>query len=65
MRLLSLPFHHGEPTDPTLLEWITDKLHELVGLGPWPVVVILGVLIVSVPAALALLAWRWRRQSAG
>jgi hypothetical protein len=44
-----------------LLEWNTDKLHDLVSLGPLPVVVVTGVVIVIVPLALVAFALRYRR----
>ena len=52
---LSVLRHHGEPADPTLLEWIGHRIDELVGVGPLALVIILGVAIVAMPAGL--LAW--------
>jgi hypothetical protein len=48
----SVPGHHGEPADPVLLEWIEHRIGELVSLGPLAFVVLLGVVIVALPAAL-------------
>ena len=62
MNPASIPSHHGEPADPTLLGWITDKLHELISLGPLPVVLVLGALILVVPLAVAALALRQRKR---
>ena len=44
--------HHGEPGDPVLLEWVRDRIDDLVGLGPWVIVVILGLVIVAVPVVI-------------
>ena len=55
MMLLSVLGHHGEPVDPTLLEWIGHRIDELVSAGPLTIVVVLGVLIAGIPAALV--AW--------
>jgi hypothetical protein len=48
----SVPGHHGEPADPVLLEWIEHRIAELVPLGPLALAVLLGVVIVGVPAAI-------------
>ena len=41
--------HHSEPGDPVLLEWVRHRIDDLTGLGPWAIVVLLGLLIVAVP----------------
>jgi hypothetical protein len=46
--LLSVASHHGE-ADPALLEWIKGVLDRLIGLGPWVVVILLGLLILMIP----------------
>ena len=48
MMLLSVVSHHGE-ADPALLEWIKSVLDRLIGLGPWAVVILLGLLILAIP----------------
>jgi hypothetical protein len=48
--LLSLAAHHGE-ADPELMAWIKNLLDDIIGLGPWPVVIALGVIILGLPAA--------------
>ena len=56
MRIIPLLLHHSEPADPTLLRWIRDTVDHVLGgvlgLGPGPIVLILGVLIVAFPVAL-------------
>ena len=47
--LLSTLPHHDEAADPTLLDWIKRLLDGILGVGPWPVVVLLGLVIVLVP----------------
>ena len=56
--------HHSEPGDPVLMEWIRHRIDDLTGLGPWAIVIILGVLIVAVPLAViaAFLLRRPRRE---
>jgi hypothetical protein len=46
--LLLVASHHGE-ADPALLEWIKGVLDHLIGVGPWPIVVALGLLILAIP----------------
>ena len=55
MTPLSVLGHHGEPADPTLLEWIGHRIDELVSFGPLTIVVALGIVIVGMPVAL--FAW--------
>jgi hypothetical protein len=65
--LWSVVPHQGE-ADPTLLGWIKDQLDHLLGLGPWTVVALLGLLLLLAPASLVTLylvqrrAGAWRRR---
>ncbi len=60
--LLSAAGHHGEAADPDLLEWIKGFLDHAFDLGPWTVVAILGLLIVSIPVGIsAFYLWQQRR----
>ena len=47
--------HHSEPVDPTLLQWMRERIDAVLGLGPAPIVLFLGALIVAFPIALG--AW--------
>lgn len=49
--LLSVAIHHGEAADPTLLAWIKTRLDDLLNLGPWTVVIVLGIFITAMPVA--------------
>ena len=51
--VLSVAGHHGEAADPDLLEWIKGFLDHAFDLGPWTVVAILGLLIVSIPVGIS------------
>ena len=44
--------HHSEPGDPVLLEWVRHRFDDLVGLEPWVIVIMLGLLIVAVPVVI-------------
>jgi hypothetical protein len=52
--------HHGEAIDPTLIDWLRHKIDDIVGVGPVPIVMVLGVVIVAFPIVLAILAARRR-----
>ena len=47
--LLAALKHQGGAADPALLEWIKDTLDHLLGLGPWSVIISLGLIIVLLP----------------
>ena len=60
--VLSAAGHHGEAADPDLLEWIKGFLDHAIDPGPWTVVAILGLLIVSIPIGIsAFYLWQQRR----
>ena len=44
--------HHSEPGDPVLLEWVRHRIDDLVGLEPWAIVIMLGLLIVALPVTI-------------
>ena len=52
--------HHGEPADPTLLVWIKHRLDQLLDLGPWTVVVLLGLVLVAIPVVMMAVYWSQR-----
>lgn len=62
MRLLPILLHHSEPADPTLLQWIRERIDALLGLGPAPIVLVLGALIAAFPVALGVWATIQRRR---
>ena len=41
--------HQGDAADPELLHWIKEKLDQMFGTGPWVVVAIMGLVILSIP----------------
>ena len=59
----SVVAHQGDAADPELLEWIKDRLDHLLGLGPWAVVALAGLIIVSLPIGLVLLYVAQKRQT--
>ena len=59
--LLSALTHHGEAADPALLHWIKRVLDQLVGMGPWPVVALLGVVVVAIPVSIVVFYFAQQR----
>ena len=41
--------HQGDAADPELLHWIRERLDQIFGTGPWVVVAIMGLVILSIP----------------
>ena len=41
--------HQADAADPELLHWIRERLDSIFGTGPWAVVAIMGIIIVSIP----------------
>ena len=60
---LSIAAHHGE-ADPRLLAWIKDLLDQLIGLGPWTVVALIGSLILAMPIGLSVFYLVQQRRAA-
>ena len=61
--LLSVVAHQGDAANPELLEWIKDRLDHLLGLGPWAVVALAGMILVALPVGLVLLYVTQKRQT--
>ncbi len=53
--------HHSEPTDSELLEWLLHTLGSILGQGPLVMVVLIGLVVLAIPLAIAVLALRRRR----
>ena len=63
---LSIPFHHSEPGDPALLEWMRQQIDAVVGLGPAAMLVTLALAIAAIPIGIGLAYWANRgRQRRG
>ena len=63
MVLLSFLAHHPEAGDPDLMEWIKRQLDSIFGLGPVLVIIVLGLVLVAIPTAIALAYVVQRRRS--
>ena len=49
MQLLAPFSHHEAPGDPTLFEWIKERIDLLVDLDPFGLVILFGFLVLIVP----------------
>ena len=52
--------HHSEPTDSELLEWLLHTVDSILGQGPLVMVVLIGLVVLAIPLAIAVLALRRR-----
>ena len=41
--------HQSGAADPELLHWIKERLDQMAGPGPWAVVALMGLVIISIP----------------
>ena len=65
MYLWSVTAHHGEAPDPRLLGWIKHLLDQVINVGPWTVVVGVGLIVVMIPVAVAAIYLFQTRRYAG
>ena len=64
-RPVAFSAHHSEPGDPELLEWIQHQIDALSGLEPLAIVVLLGIVVLAIPAGIAVLFLLNRRRGVG
>ena len=58
---LETVLHHSEPIDPTLWEWLSLKIDDVLGLHSSAMVFILGAVTVLFPVVVMLLVWHRHR----
>ena len=46
--ILFILIHHGE-ADPDLLIWIKDLLDQIIGISPWMIVIVIGLIVIAIP----------------
>ena len=61
MVLLAVLVHQSEAGHPELLDWIKHQLDSIFGLGPVAVVILLGLIMLAIPAAVLLMYVNQRR----
>ena len=54
--------HQGE-ADPDLLAWIKAQLDHLLGIGPWTIVTLLGLLVLAIPLSIVVFYLTQRRRA--
>ncbi|MQG76462.1 MAG: hypothetical protein FI703_03935 [SAR202 cluster bacterium] len=57
---LIVPLHHEAPGDPTLMEWIKERMDSVIGLEAEAMVVIFGLMVLVIPLGI-LVAYRLQR----
>lgn len=58
--------HQGDAADPELLRWIKVQLDHIFGSGPWVVVAIMGLIILSIPVFIVVVyLMQAKRRAAG
>lgn len=53
--LVSLLLHQGDAADPELIHWLKDQMDEIIGLGPWVMVSLMGAIVIAIPVAIGIL----------
>ena len=46
--------HQGDAADPELIHWLKDQMDEIIGLGPWVMVALMGGIVLAIPTAIGL-----------
>ena len=49
---LIVPLHHEAPGDPTLMEWIKERMDAVIGLEAEAMVVIFGLMVLVIPVGI-------------
>ena len=58
---LIVPLHHEAPGDPTMMEWIKERMDAVFGLEAEAMVVIFGLMVLVIPVGI-LVAYRFQRR---
>ena len=58
-----LILHHSEYVDPTLVDWIKDKIDQITGVRATTIVIVLGVVTSAFPIGVMALALRRARRA--
>lgn len=61
---MKILLHHSEIVDPTLVEWMVDRIDHVLGLEAGAMVLLLGLAIVMFPVGLLGVMWFQRRRAA-
>ena len=50
----SILLHQGDAADPELIHWLKDQMDEIIGLGPWAMVAMMGAIVIAIPLAIGI-----------
>lgn len=57
------PLHQGDAADPELIHWLKDRMDEILGLGPWAMVGLMGGLVIAIPVGIGLFYYYQQRRT--
>ena len=60
---LIVPLHHEAPGDPTLMEWIKERLDHVLGLEAEAMVALFGLMVLVIPIGILVAYAVQRRRS--
>ena len=60
--LSSILLHQGDAADPELIHWLKDQMDEILGLGPWTMVIITSGIVIAIPVAILLFYFYQQRR---
>ena len=60
--LSSILLHQGDAADPELIHWLKDQMDEILGLGPWVMVLMMGAIVVAIPVSIGLVYYYQQRR---
>ena len=60
--LTSILLHQGDAADPELIHWLKDQMDEILGLGPWVMVLMMGAIVVAIPVSIGLVYYYQQRR---
>ena len=58
-----MPLHQGDAADPELVHWLKDRMDEIIGLGPWAMVGLMGGLVIAIPVGIGLFYYYQQRRA--
>lgn len=58
-----MPLHQGDAADPELVHWLKDRMDEIIGLGPWTMVGLMGGLVIAIPVGIGLFYYYQQRRA--
>ena len=58
----SILLHQGDAADPELIHWLKDQMDEILGLGPWTMVIITSGIVIAIPVAIGLFYFYQQRR---